>query len=689
MFQSNKTFNQNISGWNTTSLQDFSYMFYGASAFNQNIGSKKLKKATTLYIMLTSAGLSMDNFSNTLVGWAAQPDESNVSVNAHGLIYNLAGYNAIVTLSSRNFTVANASLQPMTLTLSIPSAGTSAALFLGMSGTVTVDWGDGFSNTSTGSGTASAIQRTYTSAGTYTVTVSSATPTSIYQFGDPSRVYKSTFLSSIVNYGPFNFTSFAGAFNNTNFRLTSVPPLPSTVTDINNIFADASSSLTLDISAWDVSGVTNMRGAFQCTAGQPAGYNPNIVNWNTKNVTSMELMFSANKSFNRAIGSWNVAKVTNMSDMFAGASAFNQPINSWNTAAVTLMTRMFSGATSFNQSLNNWSIAGLVSAAAMGNMLDNCAMSTANFNDFLVNLNSYSKTGITLGAAGLVFNGAAAIQSFANLRASKSWTINGATSLSSLSQYSGYQFTFVYYNYSGLPAANKVYTLRDGSNAIATFNAGPTVPNTTAYSFTTTLFSGGNHTLSIVDPSGVVVLSSAIVNVSFICFKEDTKILCLKYDREEYVPIQKLKRGDMVKTRLSGYVPIDMIGKTRIYNEGVQERIKDQLYVCKKSKYPEVFEDLYITGAHSILVDKLTEAQKRKSLELFDQVCMTEGKYRLMACIDERAAPYEKAGEYNIYHIALANDDPYSNYGVYANGLLVESCSKRFLLDLSNMVILK
>ena len=60
-----------------------------------------------------------------------------------------------------------------------------------------------------------------------------------------------------------------------------------------------------------------------------------------------------------------------------------------------------------------------------------------------------------------------------------------------------------------------------------------------------------------------------------------------------------------------------------------------------------------------------------------------------MACIDERAAPYEKAGEYNIYHIALANDDPYSNYGVYANGLLVESCSKRFLLDLSNMVILK
>jgi hypothetical protein len=275
------------------------------------------------------------------------------------------------------------------------------------------------------------------------------------------------------------------------------------------------------------------------------------------------------------------------------------------------------------------------------------------------------------------------------LVSSKTWTITGATSVSPLSQYSGYQFIFAYYNYANLPAANKVYTLRDGSNAIATFNAGPTVPNTTAYSFATTLFSGGNHTLSIVDASGAVILASAIVNVSFICFKEDTKILCLKYDREEYVPIQKLKRGDMVKTRLSGYVPIDMVGKTRIYNEGVKERIKDQLYVCKKSKYPELFEDLYITGSHSILVNTLTESQKQRTLRLFDKVCVTEGKYRLMACVDERASPYKKEGEYNIYHIALANDDPYSNYGIYANGLLVESCSKRFLKDLSNMTIFK
>jgi hypothetical protein len=101
-----------------------------------------------------------------------------------------------------------------------------------------------------------------------------------------------------------------------------------------------------------------------------------------------------------------------------------------------------------------------------------------------------------------------------------------------------------------------------------------------------------------------------------------------------------------------------------------------------------VFEDLCITGAHSILVNELTAKQKQKTRALFENVCVTEGKYRLMACIDDRAVPYENPGDYNIYHIALANDDQFSNYGVYANGLLVESCSKRFLTELSNMTLL-
>ena len=169
------------------------------------------------------------------------------------------------------------------------------------------------------------------------------------------------------------------------------------------------------------------------------------------------------------------------------------------------------------------------------------------------------------------------------------------------------------------------------------------------------------------------------------CFKEGSKILT----DTGYKPIETLRKGDLVKTLKHGYKPIDMIGKRDIYNPVQKERIKDQLYKCSQDKYPEVFEDLIITGCHSILVDRFTSnEQKEKAIEVNNgKLCITDNKYRLPACVDDRTSVYENKGNFTIYHIALENDDYYMNYGVYANGLLVETCSKRYLKELSNMVL--
>lgn len=172
------------------------------------------------------------------------------------------------------------------------------------------------------------------------------------------------------------------------------------------------------------------------------------------------------------------------------------------------------------------------------------------------------------------------------------------------------------------------------------------------------------------------------------CFKEDTKILCFKDGEETYIPIQHLRPGDLVKTLNSGYVKIDMIGKSTMENPGTDDRIKDRLYVLKNNNYPEVFEDLYITGCHSILVDHLSDCEREKTLELLNDIFVTEGKYRLMACVDEKSIPYNSAGQHTIYHIALENEYYYRNYGIYANGLLVETTSKRWLKELSGMELL-
>jgi Hint domain len=176
-----------------------------------------------------------------------------------------------------------------------------------------------------------------------------------------------------------------------------------------------------------------------------------------------------------------------------------------------------------------------------------------------------------------------------------------------------------------------------------------------------------------------------ILTYIYPCFKEDSLILTDK----GYKPVQDLRKGDLVKTLLNGFLPIDMIGKRDIVHSASADRIKDQLYKCSQTEYPDIFEPLVLTGCHSILVDKFaSEEQRAKTIEVNGDAFVTDKKYRLPACADERATVYEVPGTYTIYHLALENPDYYMNYGIYANGLLVESCSKRYLKELSNMELI-
>ena len=136
--------------------------------------------------------------------------------------------------------------------------------------------------------------------------------------------------------------------------------------------------------------------------------------------------------------------------------------------------------------------------------------------------------------------------------------------------------------------------------------------------------------------------------------------------------MEELRKGDLIE---HGFLPIDMIGKREIVHEASVKRIKDQLYRCN---HDDVFDELVITGCHSILVeDFFSEEQREKTMEYNKgRVFITDNHY---AFLDDRTSVYEPAGTYTIYHFALENEDYYMNYGVYANGLLVETCSKRYL----------
>ena len=173
------------------------------------------------------------------------------------------------------------------------------------------------------------------------------------------------------------------------------------------------------------------------------------------------------------------------------------------------------------------------------------------------------------------------------------------------------------------------------------------------------------------------------------CFKEDTKILCLKDDKEVEVKIQDLRPATLVKTVNNGYMKVTVVSKSILNNPAGSERVKDKLYKCSKEKYPELSEDLYITGCHSILVNTVSLEQQEKIKATFGRLYITSNKYRLMAMIDERAEPCVEPGKVAIYHFALDNDELCYNYGVYANGLLVESCNTKDIMSRKDMVLLE
>ena len=177
------------------------------------------------------------------------------------------------------------------------------------------------------------------------------------------------------------------------------------------------------------------------------------------------------------------------------------------------------------------------------------------------------------------------------------------------------------------------------------------------------------------------------VNVPYPCFLEGTKILCFKNNQEVYCPVESLQKGDLVKTIYNGYMPICMMGTKSIYNPGNDYRVTNRLYKCPKEKYPTLFEDLYITGCHSILVPWMTNDQWENTKAVNGNIYVTDNHFRLIACADEKAEPYNKEGYMNIYHIALDHHDICMNYGIYANGLLVESCSIEYLIKYSNLKI--
>ena len=273
------------------------------------------------------------------------------------------------------------------------------------------------------------------------------------------------------------------------------------------------------------------------------------------------------------------------------------------------------------------------------------------------------------------FNGYFSVDNNTNLVTSFYETINGSTDFNNnilipvnQSFYGSpdniYQSGWLQFNSNGCairsmsfitnPPGNYQYDLCSFGNNPATTNRGVVV-NNTSYGW----FNSITNILPISNPS---------------CFNEGTKILCLNKNlEEEYIPIENLRKGDLVKSYKHGYRKIDLIGKNPMINN--PDKFNECMYKMEKTEENGLLDDLIVTGGHAILVHDLGICKEENDKIL--GTIMIDDKYLLLSAVSKEFVKLENTNLYTYYHFILennGNDD--ERFGVWANGILTETPSK-------------
>lgn len=164
------------------------------------------------------------------------------------------------------------------------------------------------------------------------------------------------------------------------------------------------------------------------------------------------------------------------------------------------------------------------------------------------------------------------------------------------------------------------------------------------------------------------------------CFIEGSKIFARLNNNDAYIPIQNLKKGDLVKTYLHGYRKIIMIGKNTLKNDPTKWN-----YCIKRLRKNKLgaIDDLMLTGGHSILVNNLSEKEKAGQISIYNSADRKiDGKYLLLASVSENFETVNDNNKYTYYHLVLEHDgDLNVRYGIWANGVLTESQSENHFLS--------
>ena len=206
----------------------------------------------------------------------------------------------------------------------------------------------------------------------------------VYLNEDSGRMFRD--LSSLISLDVSSFDTsqvtnmeamFAGMSNLTSLNLSNFDT--SKVTRMNSVFEGVSRLTTLDLSNFDTSQVTNMEAMFGYMYGLTS---LSISNFNTSQVTNMRDMFSNMRNLTSlSLTNFDTSKVTDMRAMFGymyGLSSLN--LTNFDTSKVTDMNSMFAGMSLTGLNLSNFDTSKVTDMGSMFyNMRNLTSLNLTNF----------------------------------------------------------------------------------------------------------------------------------------------------------------------------------------------------------------------------------------------------------------------------------------------------------------------
>jgi gliding motility-associated-like protein len=374
MFRECSVLNDDLSGWDVSTITNMTGVFRKAISFNQPLDTWDVSSVLSMAELFQAATV----FDQPLNSW----NVNNVT-NMNEMFQTASNFNQNIG----NWNVSNV--------LDMGSMFGGAKLF---NQDISYKPGGGnFGGDAWNTGSVTNMNQMFSVAEAFNQDISNWNTSSVANIGGMFSGAL-VFNQDISGWNISGVNSLSSLFRNAlafNQDLSGWNAYFSGINNMSSMF-DGATAFNQDLSGWDVSNVTDMSSMFANT-----NFDPNISGWNVSNVSSFGGMFEDNTSFNQNISTWNITSANSLGGMFRGATAFNQNISTWDVTSVNSLGGMFSGATAFNQNLGGWDVSNVTN---FNDMLNNSGLSIENYDNLLIGWSSLTlQANRFLGAQGMFY----------------------------------------------------------------------------------------------------------------------------------------------------------------------------------------------------------------------------------------------------------------------------------------------